>query len=119
MLFIHPMWDHESQRLGKLKCTPTGYALHVVGEMIGFLGLLLLPGMVVLLILQWMDGSLRSAQLGLLAVPFCVGIVSEGLIQLSWWLARRKGFQYDYEHREASWLEERQRRTYRYPETPV
>ena len=34
MLFIHPMWDNESQRIGKQKCTPAGYALHVIAEMV-------------------------------------------------------------------------------------
>ena len=42
MLFLHPTWDHESERLGKKRCTPTGSALHVVAEWIGFVGLLAL-----------------------------------------------------------------------------
>lgn len=41
MLFIHPMWDNESQRIGKRKCTPAVYALHAIAEMIGFAGLLI------------------------------------------------------------------------------
>ena len=36
------MWDNESERIGKQRCTPLGYALHVVSDLIGFLGLLLL-----------------------------------------------------------------------------
>ncbi len=30
MLFINPMWDNESQRIGKQKCTPLGYRLHKI-----------------------------------------------------------------------------------------
>ena len=40
MLFIYPMWDNESQRIGKQKCTPKGYNLHVIAELLGFIGLL-------------------------------------------------------------------------------
>gem|GEM_PF-3837790 len=25
MFFVYPMWDNESQRIGKKKCTPLGY----------------------------------------------------------------------------------------------
>jgi hypothetical protein len=32
MLFIHPMWDSETERLGKKACTPTGYALHGLAD---------------------------------------------------------------------------------------
>src|SRR5438105_3219039 len=35
MLFMHPMWDSESERLGKKHCTPAGYRLHVLAENIG------------------------------------------------------------------------------------
>jgi hypothetical protein len=115
MLFIHPMWHHESQRLGKQKCTPAGYALHVIAEMIGFLGLLLLFGMPAFLIWQWLNDAFQAKLLWLLALPPVIGVVSEGLFQFSWWLARRKGFRYDYDRCEASWLEQGERRTYKYP----
>ncbi len=38
MLFIHPMWDNESERVGMQKCTPLGYRLHHTGEGVGFFG---------------------------------------------------------------------------------
>lgn len=50
----------------------------------------------------------------LLAAPFGLGIVSEVLFQYSWWLALRKSFRYDYERREATWLEAGERRTNKY-----
>jgi hypothetical protein len=90
MLFIHPMWDHESQRIGKQKCTPVGYALHVLADYTGFLGLLLLFGMPALLVWQWMFSTFYWSLLWLLVVPFGVGIVSEVLYHYSWWLVLRQ-----------------------------
>jgi hypothetical protein len=119
MLFIHPMWDHESQRIGKQKCTPAGYALHVIAELIGFLGLLLLLGVPAVLACSWLAGRFHASLGWLFAVPFGLGIVSEVLFQYSWWLALRKGFHYDYERSEASWFEAGERRTYKYPAEPA
>jgi hypothetical protein len=115
MLFIHPMWDNESQRIGKRKCTPAGYALHVIADWIGFLGLVLLLGTPVLLAWRWLTGTFHAAFLWLLAVSFGLGLISEVLYQYSWWLARRKGFHYDHDRREASWLEAGERRSFKYP----
>ena len=76
--------------------------------------LLLLVGPVVL-VWKSFAGTFHASLLWLLAVPFCVGIISEVLYQYSWWLALRKGFHYDYERREASWVEAGERRSYKYP----
>lgn len=115
MLFIHPTWDNESERLGKQKCTPTGYTLHVIAELIGFVGLLLLLATPFMLAWKWLAGTLHSSHFWLLGgVALGLGIVSEILFQFSWWLAIRKGFHYDYENREASWIEAGERRSYKY-----
>ena len=115
MLFIHPTWDNESQRIGKLKCTPAGYALHVIAELIGFAGLLILLAVLGFLAWEWSAaGAFRISLLWVLAPPLGLGVVSEALFQYSWWLALRKGFRYDYERREASWSESGERRTYKY-----
>ena len=114
MLFIHPMWYSESQRLGKQKCTPTGYTLHVIAELIGFVGLLLLLVVPLILFSAWVLGTFRTSLWWLFAIPFSLGVLSEVLMQFSWWLALRKGFQYDYERSEASWIEAGERRTYKY-----
>ena len=118
MLFIHPMWDNESQRIGKQKCTPTGYALHVIAEYIGFFGLLLVLAVLALLAWRWFTGTFHASLWWLLVVPFGIGIVSEVVLQYSWWLCVRKRFHYDYEHREASWLEAGTRRIYKYTAEP-
>ena len=44
MFFFHPMWDHESERISKQRCTPVGYALHVVADLLGLAGFVLLIG---------------------------------------------------------------------------
>jgi hypothetical protein len=116
MLFIHPMWDHESQRIGKQKCTPMGYAIHVIAELIGFMGLLLLLVAPVVWVWKGFAGTFHISLLWLLGMPFCLGIISEVLYQYSWWLALRKGFHYDYERCEASWVEAGGRRSYKYPD---
>lgn len=114
MLFIHPTWDNEGQRIGKRKCTPIGYALHVIAEVMGFAGLLALLAVLGFLAWEWLAAAFRVSLLWLLAPPLGLGVVSEALFQCSWWPALRKGFRYDYELREASWFESGERRTYKY-----
>lgn len=114
MLFIHPMWDSESQRIGKQKCTPFGYALHACAELIGFFGLLLLILLPLFLAWKWFAGTFHFSLLWLVGAPFLVGVISEFLFQYSWWLALRKGFNYDSEKREASWIEAGERCSFKY-----
>jgi hypothetical protein len=115
ILFINPMWDNESERVGKQKCTPIGYAIHEVADLIGFAGLLLLLIVPAFLAWKWLAGMFYTSLLWLLAVPFCFAILSKALYHYSWWLALRKGFHYDCERREASWIEAGERRTYKHP----
>ena len=49
MLFLYPMWDSESQRIGKKKCAPLGYRLNGIAELLGFIGLILLTAVAVYL----------------------------------------------------------------------
>ncbi|MBI3652206.1 MAG: hypothetical protein HY231_14390 [Acidobacteria bacterium] len=113
MLFIYPMWDNESQRIGKQKCTLTGYMLHCIAEFLGFVGLLLLLGTGMGLVYKGIFHAFDMALLWLLAAPLGLGFISQALYQYSWRLALKKGFHYDYEKGEASWLEEGRRRTYK------
>jgi hypothetical protein len=107
MWFINPMWDHESERIGKQKCTRLGYALHATSDLIGFLGLALLFGLGIARIV-------RQFPTWMFVIPFALGAIGSALYRYSWMLARRKGFRYDYDSREASWLENGERRTYKY-----
>jgi hypothetical protein len=116
MLFIYPMWDNESQRIGKQKCTPLGYTLHGIAELLGFVGLLLLFVLGAYLAYRWHAGTFYSSLLWFLVVPFILGIIGEGIYWYSWSLAAKKGFHYDYETREASWMEDGQKRVHKPPE---
>ncbi len=113
MLFIYPMWDTESQRIGKQKCTPLGYRLHVLADLIGFIGLLLFLGVGVYLAYRGLSQSFHASLFWLLAIPFGFGFIGQLLFQFSWFLAFRRGFEYDYEKAEASWFEKGKRVTYR------
>jgi hypothetical protein len=109
------MWYSESQRIGKQKCTPIGYAIHVVAGLLRLISLLSLFGTLAHFAHRGIAGTFTASLLWLLAVPFGLGFISEVLYQYSWKLAMRKGFQYDYERDEASWMEAGQRRSYKYP----
>jgi hypothetical protein len=114
MLFIHPMWDHETERIGKKKCTPFGYALHGVADLLGFVGLLLLLGTAVYLGFKGITGGFRARMWWLLAIPFGVGIVSEVLFHVSWVIALKRGFEYDAKAGVASWNEDGKRIKYKW-----
>lgn len=114
MLFINPIWDHESERIGKKKCTPVGYALHVVADLIGFVSLLLLPGAGVYLIYKILLGGFHASLLWLLIIPFMLAFLGSVLYRYSWVLACKKEFRYDANTREASWVENGQLHSYRH-----
>ena len=114
MLFFYPMWDHESQRIGKQKCTPLGYTLHVIAELLGFIGLLSLLGVGVYLAYRGLSQSFHPSLLWLLAIPFGLGLIGQTLYQFSWVMASRRGFDYDYDKAEASWIENGERVTYKW-----
>lgn len=117
MLFINPKWDNEAERIGKQRCTRLGYALHGVSDLLGFVALLVLVGVGAYLGYREIIGTFETRLLWLLPPPFASAVVGAVLYRLSWVIARRRGFRYDYDSREVSWLENGQRRTYKYHET--
>jgi hypothetical protein len=106
------MWDSETERLEKKACTSVGFSLHVVSELIGFVGLLMLPASGVVFVWKMVVGSPKGPAGWLLAAAFGLGAVSEVMFQYSWQMARRRGFEYD--GKVASWVEKGERRTYRF-----
>jgi hypothetical protein len=112
MLFINPMWDSESQRIGLQKCTPLGYALHALSDLVGFAALLSLVATPCYLGYAMIVGTFESVLLWLFPISFAMAVLAKIMHRFSWWLAQRQGFRYDYECREASWLENGQRRSY-------
>ena len=114
MLFIHPMWDNESQRIGMLKCWKTAYHIHGCGELIGFLGLFTLLVTVGYMIYTAIFADFSHSMWWFLCLPLGMGIISETMVQVSWAMVTRRGYEYDYENRAASWIEDGQRVTYKY-----
>jgi hypothetical protein len=108
------MWDNESERIGKQKCTALGYALHVISDYIGLIGLLLVVAICVYLSYRGIAGTFYAGLLWLFAVPFGLAIIGSVLYRYSWFLAYRKGFSYDFDACEASWIENGQRQTYKW-----
>src|SRR4051794_21326326 len=102
MLFINPMWDNEAERIGKQRCTRLGYALHGISDLIGFVALLLLFGLAAYLGYRDITGTFRASLFWLFSVPFILTIVGSILYRISWVVAHRRGFRYDYDSREAS-----------------
>ena len=114
MLFINPMWNNEAERIGKQKCTPFGYALHAISDLIGFIALLLSFGAVAYLGYRSSAGTFDRSLLWLMAIPIGLAVIGSILYRLSWMLAYRRGFHYDHESREASWFDAGQQQTYKH-----
>jgi hypothetical protein len=112
MLFIYPMWDSQSQRVGMLRCSKRGYMFQEVARILGSLGLFLLLGMFIYLIARSFLSDSTESQLWILSIPFGIGIMAQILYLYGWSLAYKKKFEYDDEKREASWEENGKRITY-------
>jgi hypothetical protein len=113
-MFIPRMWFDEVERIGKQRCTPTGYMLQGIGDLLGFVGLLLLLGVPLYLAYRCVVSTFDWSLLWLLTVPVGVGILGSVVVGYSWSLASRKQFRYDYERRVSSWVENGAERTYTY-----
>lgn len=113
-MFITKMWSDEVERIGKQRCTPVGYALHGTGQLFGFFALLLLLVVIVYVPYRAVIGEFNRLLLWLLLAPVVIGLFGEGIVTVSWLLARRKQFHYDYERRVARWVEDGVEQTYTY-----
>ena len=113
-MFISRMWSDEVERIGKQRCTPIGYALHGAGQLFGFFALFLLLVAIVYVPYRAVIGEFNRPLLWLLLAPFVIGLSGKGILAVSWLLARRKQFHYDYERRVSRWIEDGVERTYTY-----
>lgn len=111
-MFVPRMWFDEVERIGKQRCTPIGYALHCVGDLIGFSGLFLLVIVPLYLAYAVVVGTFEWALLWLLPAPLALGVVGSAIVNCSWSLAYWKRFHYDYERRVSSWVEGGEQRAY-------
>lgn len=115
LMFINPMWDHESQRLGKKRCTPIGFMLHTISDLIGFIALLFMLAISFYLMYTGFRGIASWSSLWLYIIPFAIAIVGNLLHGYSWHLARKRQFEYDYDRCVATWIDEHgKRQSYKY-----
>ena len=105
-LFIYPMWDSENQRLGMKACTPLGYAVRCIADLIGFCGLIFLFGILGVVTLRYLRHQFELCNLWLLLVPLVVGFVGRVLFEFGWGLAAKKKFKYDSQTMTAKWIED-------------
>lgn len=112
MIFIHPIWDTEHQRLGLKTCTPMGYLLHEIADGTGFTGLALFVGSSIFLIYRTIAHHFAWHLCWLLLISIAIGIIGRALHELSWLVAAKKQFHYDYKSDTANWIEQGQTRSY-------
>lgn len=105
-MFINPMWDRESQRIGKQRCTPVGYAFHGISDLLGFVEIIGLFGVSVYLVYPGIRGHFTWGMLCLLAIPFAIAIVGNVIHSYSWRLADKRHFKYDYEKCISTWIDD-------------
>jgi hypothetical protein len=110
--FTPRIWFDEVERIGMKRCTPAGYALNGLGGLFWFCGILMIPGMPVYLGYTVVVGTFFWSLLWLLAAPLVVILLGSVLIGVSWSLACRKKFYFDYERRESSWTKGAEKRSY-------
>lgn len=111
-MFIPRIWFDEVERIGKQRCTPVGYALQTFGDIVGLIGLLLLLGVPLYLAYTAISGTFRAQLLWLLLAPIGFGVAGSIIVSVSWVLAQKKQFRYDYETRVSRWVEDGQERAY-------
>jgi hypothetical protein len=111
-MFVPRIWFDEVERIGKQRCTPLGYVLQQIGDLVGIVGLLTVLGVPAYLGYRGAIGTFDRSLLWLLIVPIALGIVGRIMVSFSWSLASRKRFNYDYQRRESSWVEAGEKRLY-------
>ena len=97
------MWQDEVQRIGKQRCTPTGFRLHGISDLIGFVAMLLVLAVPCYLIYSLFRGTFSWSSLWLLLAPIGFAIIGNILHSYSWHLADIRNFEYDYEKRISTW----------------
>jgi hypothetical protein len=113
-MFGPRIWFDEVERIGKQRCTPSGYQLQGVGEAIEGVGCLCLLVLLGFLVWKWFAGPFSWITLWWLMAPFALNVFGKILVDYSWTLAERKQFKYDYERRISSWVEGDQSRSFTY-----
>ena len=111
------MWDTETERLGKMKCTKIGYNLHLLSDLLGIIGFYLLLTLVVIFAYQYFLKSSDNFQIWYFSIPFMFAIMSQIMFYISWKLAEKKSFKYNADKNEATWIEDGKIKIYKYATT--
>ena len=78
--------------------------LDVISDLIGFIALICLLGVLVYLVYARICGQFTWAMLWWLVVPFTIAIAGNILHSYSWYLADKHQFKYDYEKAISTWV---------------
>ncbi len=116
-MFIKPMWTHETERLGLSGCSPLGGVVRAISELLGWCGGLMLFVFPVVMVSEWLRGTIHSGLWGLLLMPWITGGVSLLLFHLALWLVDRRGFGYDRGRDLATWMDAGTPQTFRYEDS--
>jgi hypothetical protein len=99
------MWNSENQRLGMKACTPFGYNVRCIADLIGLFGLIFLFGILGVFTLRYLRHQFELRDLWLLLIPLVVGLVGRVLFEFGRELAAKKKFEYDFQTMTAKWIE--------------
>jgi len=116
MIFIHPMWDTETQRLGLKTCTPFGYFLRELADGIGYLGLFIFLATPIYILYRIFAHRFAWHLCWGFLIAILVGIIGRVVYEFSWRVAVKKQFRYDSERGIVSWIEAGHERFY--PDRP-
>ena len=78
--------------------------LHVISDLMGFIALICLLGVLIYLVYARIRGQFTWGMLWFLVVPFT--IAGNILYSYSWYLADKHQFKYDYEKAISTWVNE-------------
>ena len=97
------MWSSENERKGFQECTPAGYVIYGIAELILVAFYLSALGVAMYVLSSLVQGLLSARRFALLALP--AGLLTAGwlLSKTAWYLAERKGFKYDHKENKCTW----------------
>jgi hypothetical protein len=107
------IWNSESERISIQKCTPIGYTARGVADILCLCAVILLIAAPLTLAREAIGGTFLASHFWLLAAPFALWIAAAALYRFAWTLGCRRGYRYDCERQEASWVVMGKRQTYK------
>ena len=99
------MWDNEAERVGLQRCTPLGYFIYGLGDLLGAISLLSFLFTPLWLAFLWWSDSISFNSFWPLLLSIFLIFLRLSLGAVTWTLASKRGFRYDPETRTAHWIE--------------